>query len=128
MGCCSNTNPFNSQDTIDNTTFQAVENLVRLLEASPEYQHYKQLTHKIYSDSGTSSLLRQLQMLQSAYFRPDDDQAANQIQAKLRALPIMQEYYAAEEQVKILFGAVDDIISQAAGLPFAENAVVSGFG
>ena len=128
MGCCSNTNSCNSHDSIDSSTYTAVINLARLMDDSPEYQHFKQLTQKIYSDPAASPLLRQLQMLQSAYFRPDDDQAANQTLAELQALPVMKEYYAAEEQVKMLFGAVDGIISQAAGLPFAENAVASGFG
>ena len=128
MGCCSNSTLFNLQNTVNLPSHAAAENLARLLETTPEYQHFKQLTYKIYSDSVASPLLRQLQMMQSAYFRPDDDQAAKQIQAELLALPLMKEYYAAEEQVKILFGSVDTIISQAAGLPFGENAVASEFG
>ena len=128
MGCCSNTNPFNSQVSIQPSTHAAVLNLAKLLEASPEYQHFMRLTNQIYSDSLASPLLHKLRVMQSAYFRPDDDQSVNQTLAELQALPVMQEYHAAEEQVKILFAGVDEIISQAAGLPFAENAIASGFG
>jgi len=128
MDFCSNTNPVQSPDVISQPPYAAAGHLARLLKASPEYQHYLDLSRKIYSDPQVSPLIRRLQMMQSAYFRSDDGQAANQILAELNALPVMQEYAAAEQQVRLLFHAVEDLISQGAGLPFAENAVASGFG
>lgn len=117
-----------AEDDISQSSYAAAGRLARLLKASPEYQLFMQLSQNIYSDPLASALIRRLQMAQSSYFRQDDGQAVNQILAELHELPIMQEYDAAEEQVKLLFNAVDAIVSQGAGLPFAENAVASGFG
>ena len=128
MSCGPNTNFMQSRDLANHPAYTAAERLASLLLASPEYQHFMQLSGQIYADPQASPLLHQLKIIQSPYFRSDDDQAANQILAELHALPIMKEYDAAEEQVKVLFGIVNDIIGQAAGLPFAENAVASGSG
>ena len=128
MGCYSNSSSTLTEDDLSQSGYAAAGRLARLLKASPEYQLFMQLSQDIYADPQASALIRRLQMTQSSYFRADDDQAVNQILAELHELPIMKEYDAAEEQVKLLFDAVDGIISQDAGLPFAENAVVMGYG
>ena len=59
----------------------------------------------------------------------DDDQAANQPNpGRISGSTGYAGYAAAEEQVKLRFGAVDSSISLTTGLPFAENAVASGVG
>ena len=128
MGCYSNSSSVLTEDDLSQSSYAAAGRLAHLLKASPEYQLFMQLSEKIYADLQASALIRRLQMMQSSYFRQDDDQAVSQTLAELHELPIMKEYDAAEQQVKLLFDAVDAIVSQGAGLPFAENAVVMGYG
>ena len=48
------------------------------------------------------------------------------VQACLEALPASQAYAQSRKVIREVVGAVERIISQAAGLPFAENASVDG--
>jgi cell fate (sporulation/competence/biofilm development) regulator YmcA (YheA/YmcA/DUF963 family) len=59
----------------------------------------------------------------------DVDQNAAELQrleGELETLPLIQAYRQAEKAAVQLFRAVDEVISHAAGIPFAPNAKRSG--
>ena len=57
-----------------------------------------------------------------------ESQELDALQSELEALPAVQAYRKAENAVKDLFRAADQVISAAAGVRFAPNAQHSGCG
>ncbi len=104
----------------------AAERLACLLTDTAEFQNFVRLARGIRIDQEVSEILFEMDAL------GEDDHyqkgATRTLQTRLEALPIMRSYRQAEEAARVTFTAVDDIISDAAGLAFAEFAQSSGCG
>lgn len=101
---------------------QTSDALACLLTDLPEFQNYLRLDRAVRLDAEVSSLRDQL----SSAMLPLQEQDA--LEKQLDALPLLQEYRRSQQAVREIFAAVDAVISQSAGLSFAENARSAGFG
>lgn len=95
--------------------------LACLLTDLPEFQNYLRLDRAVRLDETVSSLRAQLS---DARLSLQEQEA---LEKRLEALPLLQEYRRSQQAVRDAFAAVETVISQAAGLSFAENARPAGF-
>lgn len=98
----------------------AADGLACLLTDTREFQEYLRRGRAVRIDAEASRL-------RALLIDPEGealDLAA--VQTSLEALPVSQAYAASRKAVREMVGAVERIIAQAAGLPFAENAIVDG--
>lgn len=106
--------------------FQAARALGNLLAQLPEYRAFLEALKAVNNDPTVQKLSNQMRARQSAiqWGRDVVQNAAEleRLQAELEAMPVVQAYRRAEEAARVLFLAVDEIISREAGVDFAANA------
>lgn len=111
---------------------EAARTLGSLLRQTPTYASFLGLIEAVNTDSTVQRLAAQMRTHQTALqMGRDPDQHAVElarVEAEVEALPIVQEYRQAETATRRLFQVVDALISQEAGVAFAENAQRSGCG
>lgn len=127
MDCCSSSNA-------DPTTLEyAVEidqisdQLAMLLTQAPEYQEFIRLAQLINLDPDVKRISTEIRK-QQMYNAEKEGKSEEVLQTELENLPAVQAYRKAENAVKDLFRSVDEVISAAAGVEFAPNALHSGCG
>jgi cell fate (sporulation/competence/biofilm development) regulator YlbF (YheA/YmcA/DUF963 family) len=127
MDCCSSTKPtqkvFENSQVID----QAAERLASLLEQAPEYQEFARLASLINLDPDVKRILLEIRRQQMMY-TSTSEKSVETLQSELEMLPAMQAYHKAETALKELFRSVDQVISTAAKVEFAPNALNSACG
>jgi cell fate (sporulation/competence/biofilm development) regulator YlbF (YheA/YmcA/DUF963 family) len=142
MGCCSDSSSSSCSSSCSSSgqgcssttaapdlqASQAALLLADLLGSTPEFQEFFKTSQAVNRDPQANLLLRQIRFSQTFYGQPDDPNSTEQLAAKLEAMPVFQAYRAAEQRVKELFCAVDQVISRSAGMPFAANAKASACG
>lgn len=105
--------------------------LGRLLVATPEYQAFLEALRGLDADLEVQHLaveMRSHQIPLQWGQDPDGEHAAQleRLGVMLEDLPAVRRYREAEAAVRALFRAVDEIVSQEAGVAFASNARRSG--
>lgn len=106
---------------------QAAHVLGQLLSETSEYNTLIQALKARNSDLTLSKLLAEMRSHQRALKwgnDPDGQHAAEmtRLELEMEDMPVVKAYRQAEEEVRVLFQAVDEIISREAGLDFAVNA------
>lgn len=125
-----------SQTLSDTTTIkveprQAARELGKRLRQTPTYESFLKALKAVNNDLTVQRLGAQMRTHQNALqWGPDnsDQHEAElmRLEQEMESLPIVQEYRKAEAQIVELFRAVDELISQEAGIDFASNARRSG--
>lgn len=123
MACCSSTKTLEFASEIDSSAGQ----LAALLAQAPEYQEFIRLAQLINLDPDVRRISGEIRNHQT-FYADSVGKPVEVLQAELEALPAVQVYRKAEAAVRALFHAVDEVISAAAGVEFAPNAVQSGCG
>lgn len=124
-------------DSVSDTTMikvdprQAAQKLGALLRQTPEYESFLETLKAVNSDPTVQRLGAQMRAHQNAlqWGRDGSEQHEAELmrlEQEVESLPIVQEYRQIEAQVIQLFRAVDELISQEAGINFAANAKRSG--
>ncbi len=106
---------------------QSADRLAALIGQTPEYQEFIRLARLIHLDPDVKRLSVEIRNRQMVYADPDGG-PFEALQAELDSLPAILAYRKAEAAVKHLLHSVDQVISAAAGVDFAQNAVKSGCG
>jgi cell fate (sporulation/competence/biofilm development) regulator YlbF (YheA/YmcA/DUF963 family) len=103
---------------------EAAEKLACLLIDTVEFQNYVRLSREVSLDSQISALQEKIHELQMSYFNTvdEDGNTVQSLQEQVESLALMKEFRQAEAAVHQLFGDVDRLVSQAAGIDFAANA------
>ena len=140
MGCCSSTETNDccssgssgscctSGSDIDTQMIGVqAEQLASMLVESSEYTEFVRLADEVNESPEVQQILMQIRSRNTA-FADRQSPALQALQAQLETLAAVQAYRAAEADVRKLLSVVDEIISTAAGVPFAANAVRSGCG
>ncbi|MCS6907852.1 MAG: YlbF family regulator [Anaerolineales bacterium] len=113
-----------SKDITD--VFQAGRALGEALAQTPVYQEFLSALRAINHDPQIQQIAAQMRNHQRALQLGGDggnhQAELARLQAELDSLPIVQHYRKTELETLSLFRAVDALISQAMGLPFARNA------
>lgn len=124
--------PILIQTTNHEAARQAARSVGALLRQTPTYTAFLGLVEVVNADSAVQQLAEQMRAHQSALQMgrdPDQHAAAlARVEAEVEALPVVREYRQAEAAARRLFQVVDALISQEAGVAFAENAQRSGCG
>ena len=111
---------------------QAARSVGNLLRQTPTYTAFLGLVEAVNADPTVQQLAAQMRTHQAALqMGRDPDQHAAALaraEAEVEASPVVQEYRQAEAATRRLFQVVDALISQEAGVAFAENAQRSGCG
>jgi cell fate (sporulation/competence/biofilm development) regulator YlbF (YheA/YmcA/DUF963 family) len=119
-----------TQTAVKTDPREAAQTLGTLLRQTPEYEAFLKALKAVNSDPVIERLGAQMRFHQDAlqWGRDDGQHAAEleRLEMELEALPLVKEYRQAEAQVRQLFQAVEEIISQEAGVAFAANARRSG--
>jgi cell fate (sporulation/competence/biofilm development) regulator YmcA (YheA/YmcA/DUF963 family) len=127
MGCCSSSNSDAAVNERDQAVNLAVDQLSSLLEQTKEFQEFARLARLINLDPDVKRIqleFRDNQIKNGA----DRESTFERLQSELEDLPAVQAYRQAEAAVKDLIQSVDEVVSQAVGIPFAVNAKISGCG
>ncbi len=101
------------------------------LKNNPIFQEFSNLVKRVNADDQVQELARQIRQHQAALQNGSGEAIAHsremdRLEQQMNALPLVQEYYYVEKETHELFLAVDEVISQAAGVAFAANARRSG--
>ena len=117
----------------DRVAAQAAHALGKLLFDTPECQAYLKAIKEINSDVDVQRVSANIREHETALQwgkgnRLEHQAALTTLEAELEALPSVHAYHQAEKAAAQLFHAVDEVISQAAGILFAPNAKRSGCG
>lgn len=124
--------PILTQTTNREVARQTARSVGALLRQTPTYTAFLGLLEAVNADPAVQQLAGQMRAHQSALQMgrdPDQHAAAlARVEAEIEALPVVQEYRQAEAATRRLFQVVDALISQEAGVAFAENAQRSGCG
>jgi len=128
MGCCSPTNTAIVTLEYTQEVDQAAVRLAASLEQAPEFQEFVRLARLINLDPDVKRIQLEVRGNQMENDGENQVKTAERLQAEFENLPAVQAYRKAEAAAKSLFHAVDEAISQAAGVPFAVNAKISGCG
>lgn len=106
--------------------FQASRALGEALMETPIYQNFLSALKAINNDPEIQRIATQMRSHQNALqmgIDGRDHQAEiSRLQAELEALPIVKQYRQTESEALAFFRAVDDLISESIGFPFAHNA------
>jgi cell fate (sporulation/competence/biofilm development) regulator YlbF (YheA/YmcA/DUF963 family) len=110
---------------------QAAQVLGQLLCETPEYNTLIQALQAKNSDLTLLKLSAEMRSHQTALRwgnDPDGQHAAEmtRLELEMEDMPVVKAYRQAEQDVSVLFRAVDEIISSEAGLDFAVNAQRTG--
>lgn len=110
---------------VDNL-YQIAHVLGESLRQTLEFQNFLEMVQALNQDATIQRLLTEVRLHQSALQWGQDvtRHAAelDHLEQELEALPLFQDYRRAEAKVCALFRSVDELISQAAGVPFGANA------
>ncbi|RMF04573.1 MAG: hypothetical protein D6768_02920 [Chloroflexi bacterium] len=104
---------------------EALLRLAGQLKSQPAFVALVNAYRNLEADTDAQNLLQEARTLQSQlYFSwSDKDQARlNELVAALNQTPSIIAYHRAEQELRVLFQAVDAVISEAAGVEFALNA------
>ncbi len=112
---------------------QAARVLGELLSQAPEYHAFLEALKTVNNDLTIQKLSAEMRAQQTALQWGSNANGRNadeivRIKLEMEDLPAMKAYRQAEREVSALFRAVDEIISQEAGVAFAINAQRSGCG
>jgi cell fate (sporulation/competence/biofilm development) regulator YlbF (YheA/YmcA/DUF963 family) len=124
----------NSQSMITSTSadpLEAAHTLGELLYQTPQYQVFLEALKAVNSDPTVQKLAAEMYTHQNALQWGHDHNGGHaaalaQLESEIEALPIVKDYRQAEKEIRSLFRAVDEIISQEAGVDFAIHAQRSG--
>lgn len=110
---------------------QAAQALGKLLRQTPEYAAFLSALKAVNGDLTVQKLGAQMRSHQQAlqWGRDGDGQHAAELarlELEMENLPVVKEYRQAETEAQQLFRAVDETISQEAGVTFAVNAKRGG--
>jgi cell fate (sporulation/competence/biofilm development) regulator YlbF (YheA/YmcA/DUF963 family) len=110
---------------------QTARTLGSLLRQTPEYEAFLIALQAVNNDLTVQKLGAQMRAHQNAlqWGRDDIGQHAaelERLEMEIESLLLVKEYRQAETKLQLLFRAVDEIISQEAGVAFAANAKRSG--
>lgn len=122
-----------SDQTQTFTALQMARALGELLKETPEYHAFLEALKAVNSDLTVQKLAAEMRSHQIAlqWGRDADGQHAAELarlELEMGDHPAVKKYHQAEQEVSALFRAVDEIISQEAGVAFAINAQRSGCG
>ena len=117
--------------TIDIDPFQAAQLLGNMLSETPEFKAFPAASKAVLNDVIVQKLSAEMRSHQAALHwgrDPEGQHAAEiaQLELEIEDLQSMKEYREREKDVSALFQAVEQIISQEAGLDFAVNARRTG--
>lgn len=108
---------------------EAAGRLAFLLADEPVFQNFIHLAHQVRHDGEVVALVNTInEQAYAANPFTGEGGDTQELEERLEAMPIVREYRAAEVAVRALFRAVDQAISSAAGVAFAENARSCGHG
>lgn len=127
MDCCSSTSAVPMALENAPEINQSADALALLLSQAPEYQEFIRLAQLINLDPDVKRISMEIRNRQMFYVEAED-KSVDALQAELETLPAVQAYRKVEAVVKDLFHSVDQVISTAAGVEFAPNALHSGCG
>lgn len=124
-------NPLPAPATVKVDPRQVAQALGALLRQTPEYEAFLKALKAVNGDLTVQRLGAQMRSHQNAlrWGRDDDGQHAaelERLELEMEALPLVKAYRQAETEVQRLFRAVDEIVSQEAGVAFAANAKRGG--
>jgi cell fate (sporulation/competence/biofilm development) regulator YlbF (YheA/YmcA/DUF963 family) len=107
--------------------------LGELLSQAPEYHAFLEALKTVNNDLTIQNLSAEIRAQQTALKWGSDANGQNadeivRIKLEMEDLAAMKAYRQAEREVSALFRAVDEIISQEAGVAFVINAQRSGCG
>jgi cell fate (sporulation/competence/biofilm development) regulator YlbF (YheA/YmcA/DUF963 family) len=106
--------------------FEASRALGEVLVQTPLYQNFLSALRAINNDPEIQRIATQMRSHQNALQMGIDGHEhqaeLSRLQAELEALPIVQQYRQTEMETLDFFRAVDDLISESIGFPFAHNA------
>jgi cell fate (sporulation/competence/biofilm development) regulator YmcA (YheA/YmcA/DUF963 family) len=114
------TQPLHVDDVQD-----AAERLASLLTTTDAFRAYMRLARAVRVDEGVGELMAQIN---DSVYSDDEGLYVEELEERLDALPVVRDYHRSAEEVRAVFRAIDAVIGQAAGLPFAENARACGGG
>jgi cell fate (sporulation/competence/biofilm development) regulator YlbF (YheA/YmcA/DUF963 family) len=105
----------------------AARTLGEMLSQTPEYRAFLQALKAVNTDLEVQRLASQIRGYHTALQWGQGDGQENQaelarLEAQLEALATVRSYRQAEKDLVRLFREIDEIISRAAGVPFAPNA------
>lgn len=127
MDCCSSTNVAPTALEYASEIDQSADQLALLLVQAPEYQEFIRLAQLINLDPDVRRISMEIRNRQM-FYAGADGKSIEALQVELENLPAVQAYRKAEAAVKDLFQSVDQVISAAAGVEFAPNALHNGCG
>ena len=127
MDCCSSTNAAPIALEYAPEIDQSADELASLLAQVPEYQEFIRLAQLINLDSDVKRISMEIRNRQMFYADAEDN-SDEALQAELETLPAVHAYRKVEAALKDLFHSVDQVISAAAGVEFAPNALPSACG
>ena len=107
---------------------QAAQKLGNLLAETPEYKEYIAALKAVNTDLTIQKISMDMRAHCSALRRDPDANGKHaaeltRLELVLADHPVMQDYRKAEAEIRVLFQAVDKIISKEAGMDFAANAL-----
>jgi cell fate (sporulation/competence/biofilm development) regulator YlbF (YheA/YmcA/DUF963 family) len=109
---------------------EAAKLLGGLLRQTPEHEAYSNSLKAMTDDSGVARVTREARSHWSAYqLGGDGGQRAGEmmrLELELEDNPLVRACRLAEQDVRELLRAVDEIVSQEAGIEFAANAQRTG--
>lgn len=103
----------------------AVAGLTAAIKAQPAYRTLRAAHEALQADEEAQKLLEDLQARQRRLQVVADDASAADFQERLEHfynLPVVAAYHEAEDALVELLKEIDDVISTAAGIDFAEHA------
>lgn len=106
---------------------QSADQLATLLAQTPEFQELVRMSRLVNQDPDVRRLSMALNDQQTGNVNPGSA-TFDALMAELEALPLVQTYRQVEAAVRELFQAVDQVISEGAGMAFAPNALHSACG
>ncbi len=109
---------------------RAAEALAQLLASTAEFQTFVEAARAVRVDPQVEMLSNRLNGLEMDYdpgWDAAEDAAAQEaayedLENQIENLPVVRNYRRAETSARAVFSMVDDCISEAAGVVFAENA------
>lgn len=124
-------NPLPDPATIKVDPRQAAQTLGELLRQTPEYEAFQKALEAVNNDWTIQNLGAQMNPHLNALQWGDDEDGQHaaelaRLEQEMKALPTVIAYRFAEGVMRQLFHAVDEIISQEAGVAFAANAKRGG--
>lgn len=130
MDCCSTGCSPAAEPVEAGQVMEAAQRLASLLAGQPEFQDFLQRAKTVRQDPEVTQILSEINERSYLYDPTAADAAteARTLMERLEAQPAVAAYRQAERATRGLFQAVDQAISAAAEVTFAEFAKPSGHG